>query len=360
MNMASGVAVLRRLAGVCAATVCSGAAARAARSQADERGQFILSGRVHEHRLGKCCVRVSLPSSYSEAELTRYPVVYVLGAEPLLFVLVSAAARIGKCTATLAGRSWYPDFVVVGLSSDGTAAEANAGRPAVISEACKRSGVVEAGFEGELSLQAIDVIDDAYRTKPFASGRALIGHGRAGGAVACALHNEEMRAHFGHYLIGSPDYMVRPEKSALVEMPSLDAARPRWTRPPCSVYVWVGDEEAADVRSLAQRVHDDALSNANFSGCEESSGGAMAVVRVDRHGHQRLEPALTPASTPLSMPASAPDNTAERIVLVRMAGESERTSAFSFAVHAVEWLAARMERAKIEQLHRHLPWHEFR
>ena len=40
--------------------------------------------------------------------------------------------------------------------------------------------------------------------------------------------------------------------------------------------------------------------------------------------------------------------------------EGARTAPFAFVAHAVEWLAERIERDKIERLHRHLPWHEFR
>jgi hypothetical protein len=79
------------------------------------------------------------------------------------------------------------------------------------------------------------------------------------------------------------------------------------------------------------------------------AGEMHAMVHVDRDGHQRVEEL-----------ESAPDSGAAAVTLDVMVGEGARTAPFAFAARAVEWLAARMERAKIERLHRHLPWHEFR
>lgn len=133
------------------------------------------------------CVLVSLPLSYQKAA-TSYPVLYVLHGEPLLFSLVATAARVGRYTATLAERTWYPDLIVVGVTREHADVQKTWRTEPPTLSAMKH---------------AMAFVDGTYRTRPYADARALIGHGRSGDSVARAL-TDEAAADFGHFLIGSP------------------------------------------------------------------------------------------------------------------------------------------------------------
>jgi hypothetical protein len=275
---------------------------------------------LHGGAEGPHCLLVSLPLSYTPSASERHPVLYVLGGEPYLFSLVATAARIGKYTASLEQRSWYPDLIVVGISSDVAGATAvpelwNANRQVALS----------------VVASAIEHVDATYRTQPYAGGRAIIGHGLGGDVLARALCDDALEG-FESYMIGSPTCLdTRITTSS--EPPKAKAA-----------LVCVGSEERDEAQQAAKRLH--RTLQAALGG---KAGEMHAMVHVDRDGHQRVEEL-----------ESAPDSGAAAVTLDVMVGEGARTAPFAFAARAVEWLAARMERAKIERLHRHLPWHEFR
>ena len=306
------------------------AAAALANLSAESSYSSLLSAceehQLDDGRLGRSCkLLVSLPSSYNTGAV-RYPVLYVLDADhPCLFSLVATAARYGRLAAVAANRSYFPDFIVVGVSQG---EEQLSAPPSIVTSAI------------------VEHVDFAFRTRPYAEMRALLGYGRGADSVIGCVGDEATSGRFGHLLIGSPT-----GAEALGAASSRVAAS---SAPAPAVYLAIDGQEGDAMLQAVRGLH--VTLEAAAASADATAARTRSVVRVDRDGTQHVESVASTGAADEG--AQAPPVTAATLHV--LAGEAPPMAVFAFAAHAVGWLGSRMEREKIARLHRHLPWHEFR
>lgn len=190
-------------------------------------------------------VSISLPLSYESKDpkesfpggaLCRYPVLYVLDAEPYLFPLFVTAARTEHYFKSRRG-SGFPDFIVVGITADieqecappkqfstvgdlwtalrptrardylPTAAESPWGVPGAPS-LLDISGHATTFVRDFLASTLVPFVDKTFRTQtestPTGACRAIVGKSFGGSAVAHLLLDPKCAALFQHFLMCSP------------------------------------------------------------------------------------------------------------------------------------------------------------
>ena len=281
------------------------------------------SSELHSHSLPGGRVIVSLPPSYAADLRANRPldVVYVLDghSKGLLASVVADAARDDHAAVVgVKGRQWHPSLIVAGIVS--TSPDGLARRPDALLE-----------FVTEW---AVPCVDAAYKTKPYAAGRAVCGFDASGGAAVrrLLLEDDDRAKRFRFYLVG-PDGLSSSDTVPMAA--STEAPLPQKTQ----VYL-----SGAGGRREAAEAFADALTNRG------SSSATDTTMFVNRHGEQTYSRHDASAAAPF-VTVDVPDALGTAV---------EQQPMDAFAIRGMRWLGEQLERQKHASLGSLLPWHEFK